>query len=104
MQRFDYKQSQANHTLFIKHSSQGNVTALIVYVDDIVLTRNDDGEIHNLKHRLANKCKIKDLGSLKYFLGIEVAKSMIYLSPNENTYLIFLRKHECSDVKPLTIQ
>jgi hypothetical protein len=30
MQRFDYKQSQAIHTLFIKHSSQRKVTALIV--------------------------------------------------------------------------
>jgi hypothetical protein len=40
------------HTLFIKHSSQGKVTALIVYVDNIVLTGNDDGEMQNLKHRL----------------------------------------------------
>jgi restriction endonuclease Mrr len=45
MQRFGYKQSQTDHTLFIKHSTQGKVTALIVYVDDIVLTGNDDGEI-----------------------------------------------------------
>jgi len=105
MQRFGYKQSQANHTLFTKHSTQGKVTALIVYVDDIVLTRNDDGEIQNLKHRLANEFEIKDLASLKYFLGIKVARSrMVYLSPNENTYLIFSRKQECSNVKPLTIQ
>jgi len=46
-----------------------------VYVDDIVLTGNDDGEIQNLKHLLANEFEIKDLGSLKYFLGIEVARS-----------------------------
>jgi len=30
-------QSQTDHTLFIKHSTQGKVTTLIVYVDDIVL-------------------------------------------------------------------
>jgi hypothetical protein len=66
MQRFGYKQSQADHTLFIKHSSQGKVTALIMYVDDIVLTGNDDGEIQNSRHHLANKFEIKDLGSLKF--------------------------------------
>jgi hypothetical protein len=75
MQRFGDKQSQIDHTLFIKNFTQENVTALIVYVDDIVATRNDDGEIQNLKHSLANKFEIKDLGSLKDFLGIEVARS-----------------------------
>jgi hypothetical protein len=57
MQRFGYKQSQANHTLFIKHSSQGKVIALIVYIDNIILTVNDDGEIQNLKHRMQMSLK-----------------------------------------------
>jgi len=48
MQRFDYKQSQVDYTLFIEHSSGGKVTTLIVYVDDIVMTKNND-EIWNLK-------------------------------------------------------
>jgi len=46
-----------------------------VYVDDIVLTDNDDGEMQNLKYRLANEFEIKDLETLKYILGIEVARS-----------------------------
>jgi hypothetical protein len=75
MQRFGNKQSQADHTLFIKHSSQGKVTALIMYVEDIVLTGNDDGEIQNSRHHLANEFEIKDLGSLKYFFGIKVTRS-----------------------------
>lgn len=48
---------------------------MIAYVDDIVLTGNDDGEIQNLKQSLANEFGIKDLGNLKYFVGIEVAGS-----------------------------
>jgi hypothetical protein len=75
MQRFGYKQNQADHTLFIKHSFHGKVTTLIMYVDDIVLTGNDDGEIQNSRHHLANEFEIKDLGSLKYFFGIKVARS-----------------------------
>ena len=37
-----YKQSQGDHTLFIKHSTSRRVTALIVYVDDIIVTGNDE--------------------------------------------------------------
>jgi hypothetical protein len=68
----DYKQSQVDHTLFIKCYSQGNV-----YMDDIVLTWNDDEEIQKLRKYLANGFEIKDLGSLKYFLGIVVARSRL---------------------------
>jgi hypothetical protein len=92
MQRVGYKQSQADHTLFIKHSSQGKVTTLIVYVDGIVLTRNDDGEIQNLKQSLANEFEIKDLGSLKYFLGIEVARSKHGIFISQRKYIFDLFK------------
>ena len=40
----EYRQSQGDHTLFIKHSSLGGLTALLVYVDDIIVTGNDDKE------------------------------------------------------------
>jgi hypothetical protein len=86
MQRFDYKQSQADHTLFIKHSSQGKKTTLIVYVDDIVLEGNDDGEIQNLKHRLANEFEIKDLGRH------EVARSKHGIFISQRKYILDLLK------------
>jgi hypothetical protein len=59
IQRFD-------HTLFIKHSFQWQVTVLIVYVDDIIVIGNEDEEIPKLKKSLAHKFGIKDLGYLKY--------------------------------------
>ena len=36
------KQSQEDHTLFIKHLSSGGVIGLIMYVDDIIVTGNDE--------------------------------------------------------------
>jgi len=61
------------HTMFIKHY-QGKKTILIVYVNDIVVTKNDHEEVHMLKY-LAKEFENKDLGRLRYFLGIEVARS-----------------------------
>lgn len=44
-----------------------------MYVDDIILTGNDRDEIERFKRLLTEEFETKDLGSLKYFLGIEVA-------------------------------
>ena len=38
MKEFGYKQSQGDHTLFIKHSIARGVTTLLVYVDNIIVT------------------------------------------------------------------
>lgn len=51
------------------------VTALLVYLDDIIVTGNDEKEKAALRQYLAKHFEIKELGKLKYFLGIEVAHS-----------------------------
>ena len=73
MKEFGYKQSNSDHTLFIKHKG-GKVMTLIVYVDDMVLTGDDLEERKALKQFLASKFEMKDLGQLKNFLGIEVSR------------------------------
>lgn len=50
------------------------MTVVDVYVDDIVVTRNDQKEIDNLKSHLHKVFSIKDLGEVHYFLGMEVSK------------------------------
>nr|GEX32530.1 putative RNA-directed DNA polymerase [Tanacetum cinerariifolium] len=51
---------------------KNRVPCLIIYVDDMVITKNDEEEIKRLKEGLFKEFEIKDLGNLKYFLGIEV--------------------------------
>ena len=46
-----------------------------MYVDDIIVTGNDEKVKTTLKQCPAKEFEIKDLGKLKYFLGIEVARS-----------------------------
>ena len=69
-----YHQSNADHTLFYKRN-MSKLAILIVYVDDIIITGDDTKEIEYLKMRLAKEFEVKDLGQLRYFLGIEVSWS-----------------------------
>ncbi|RVW86032.1 Retrovirus-related Pol polyprotein from transposon RE1 [Vitis vinifera] len=87
MKESGYKQSQGDHTLFIKHSATGGVTALLVYVDDIIVTGNDEREKHEVKQRLATEFEIKELGKLKYFFGIEVAYSTQGIFISQQNYV-----------------
>ena len=75
MTSHSYTQSQANHTMLFKHSCEDKIAILIVYVDDIILTSDDSLEIERLKGLLAQDFEIKDLGTLKHFLGMEFERS-----------------------------
>lgn len=47
---------------------------LIVYANDILVTGDDQCKIHDLERLLGKEFGIKDLGHLRYCLGIEVAR------------------------------
>ncbi|KAA0042054.1 myosin-9 isoform X2 [Cucumis melo var. makuwa] len=83
-------QGHSDHTLFTKASKTGKIAILIVYVDDIVLTGDDQTEISQLKQRMGDEFEIKDLGNLKYFLGMEVARSKEGISVSQRKYTLDL--------------
>ena len=101
MRNFGYKQSNSDHTLFLKHK-KGKITALIIYVDDMVVTSDDHEEISSLQQYLASEFEMKQLGDLKYFLGIEVARSKhgIFLSQRKYN-LDLLSKIGMLECKPV---
>ena len=87
-----YVQAQSDHTMFIKHSNDGKIAILIVYVDDIILTGDHVTEMDRLKKSLALEFEIKDLGSLRYFLGMEVARSKRGIVVSQRKYILDLLK------------
>nr|GFA28755.1 ribonuclease H-like domain-containing protein [Tanacetum cinerariifolium] len=80
-----------DHSLFIK-SKNNKFIALLVYVDHIVITGNCVDEIDKFRTFLKSKFKIKDLGHLKYFLGIKVIKTGKYLCLSQRKYCLELLK------------
>ena len=67
-----YRQYSSDHSLFLKQHLQSS-TALLIYVDDIVLLGNDLLEIKSITVLLDEVFRIKDFDDLKIFLGFEVA-------------------------------
>lgn len=58
-------------SIFFKKSGSA-ITIVAIYVDDIYVTGDAYTEIENLKIFLHSEFKIKDLGSLHYFLGMKI--------------------------------
>ena len=75
VQEFGVTRSTSDHSVFYHHTSLGQCIYLIVYVDDIIITGSDQDSIQKLKQHLVSHFQTKDLGKLKYFIGIEITQS-----------------------------
>lgn len=98
-----YLQSKSDYSLFTKHSSN-TVTLVLVYVDYLLISGNNMDTINHLKRMLAQTFHMKDLGTLRYFLGLEVDRTAagIFLSQKKYT-LDILREYGMLHVKPLQL-
>lgn len=74
MRKYGYSHSDSDHTLFYRKRLE-KITVLIIYIDDIIITSDDQDEIKRLEEGLSEDFVMKDLGGLKYFIGIEVVRS-----------------------------
>ena len=74
---------------------------MIVYVDDIILTGDNLVEIERLQQVLATEFEVKNLGELRYFLGMEVARSRKGISVSQRKYVFdFLAETGMLGCKP----
>ncbi|KAL0641379.1 hypothetical protein Bca4012_103352 [Brassica carinata] len=73
-------------------TTPSGMIALLVYVDDIIITGSDKEGIIATKEFLKSMFDIKDLGEMKYFLGIEICRSKEGLFMSQRKYTLDLLK------------
>jgi Reverse transcriptase (RNA-dependent DNA polymerase) len=97
-----YQQINVDHIVFFKREG-GHIMMLAVYVDDMIITGDDEDEIARLKVRLRKEFEMKDLGHLKYFLGIEVTRGSKEIILSQRKYVLdLLKEMSMLDYKPAT--
>lgn len=95
-----FSQSSFDHCLFTKGHGDSFI-ALLVYVDDCLISSPSADLISDLKGFLDKKFTIKDLGDVKYFLGIEVARTAAGIFLTQHKFIMdIIHDTGLHDAKP----
>jgi Reverse transcriptase (RNA-dependent DNA polymerase) len=73
--------------MFFK-GSQGKIIVLIIYFDGMIIIGDDKIEIQNLEEKMSKEFEMKNLGGLKYFLGIEVSRNKEGINLSQRKYIL----------------
>ena len=65
-----------------------NFVVIVLYVDDIIVAGPDVDVLTETKTFLHSQFKLKDLGSLKFFLGLEIAHSSAGIIVSQRQYAL----------------
>lgn len=83
----DFHQSSTDYTIFTKMQNN-SFLILCVDVDDIILTCNNLMTISEFKLLLDQQFKLNHLGTLKYFLGLEIARRELEISVSQHNFTV----------------
>jgi len=89
LRQVGFTRSSADFSLFTRHRTTGTVL-LLVYVDDIIITGDDSKGIQEVKQHLDTVFQTKDLGPLRYFLGLEIVRRPDGLVISQRKYCLDL--------------
>jgi len=82
-----FVKSKLDHAVYIRN----NKTSLLVvgvYVDDLIISGPDVGDINQFKVEMKRKFSMSDLGLLSYYLGIEVKQGQEGITLSHGSYAV----------------
>ena len=69
-----FERSKSEPTLYVKKRGPASILIISLYVDDMVITGNDETKISQFKDEMKKRYEMSDLGLLHHFLGIEISQ------------------------------
>ena len=95
-----FSQSEVDTCVYYKWEGKSK-TIVIVWVDDIIIATSSESALKRVKDSLSKMFKMKDLGRLSWFLGIEFKYQKGVIEMNQTKYLEkILKRFNMSDCKP----
>lgn len=101
LKKLGLKQSEYDRCLYTKINGTTRIY-LLLYVDDIIITSNNENEMNILIKTLEKEFKINDLGKLHYFLGIGIKQTENGMLLNQTNYIRkLLDRFDMTECKPV---
>jgi hypothetical protein len=72
LEGFDFKKCKTDSSIFVYINPNGEKTYIALYVDDFLITSENEDDLKTIKQRLSDKYEMKDLGVAKRFLGMQL--------------------------------
>lgn len=96
----NFEQSKRDYSLFFR-KQDGKHVIILIYVDDLLITGDDQAAINILKQKLDNAFTCKDLGEIRFFLGIEVSRNEKGTMLNQRKFVLdIIQQAGMTDCKP----
>jgi hypothetical protein len=98
-----FRMLDADHSLYVRKSDEG-IVVITIYVDDLIVGGDNEKEVEHVKCLLKQKFDMKDLGELKFFLGIEVIRTPEGIWLLQRQYALdMLSKYGMVGCKPISV-
>jgi hypothetical protein len=98
--RLGFKQCEYDHNLYFLQTNEDTLI-VVVYIDDLLIIGNNNNLILRLKKQLVESFDMTDLGTLHYFLGLQVLPLCYGFFISQSKYVMDLLTHfKMVDSKP----
>lgn len=96
----EFVQNPADHCVYTRETENEKVI-MVIWVDDLIIAASDENALKVVKEMLAAKFKMKDLGKLKHFLGIDFDQCDTCVKMSQKRYVgKMLERFDMQDCKP----